>query len=152
MKLKAIIEIPKNNDQRWHLNFPRTAIENFGAIKDVIPVNGGKMPVAYGYLDNIFNNEEDSEDHEKENLDVIVFSNKVFDIGEDVDVVPFGMIIREDGDHKILSADDTVTFDRWEDVPQEEKDLIMNFFGYKSAIKSIDSKIEAEKYITNSLV
>lgn len=150
MKLKAIIEIPKGNDQRWHLNFARTKIENFGPIKDVIPVNDGKMPVAYGYLENVFNHEETNEEGIKENLDVLVFSNKSFGIGESIDVAPFAMFVREDGDHKVISHDETFLLEKWEDIPLAERDLIIEFFGYKSKIKEIVDKEGTEEYIKSN--
>lgn len=148
MKLKAIIEIPKDNDQRWHLDYFSPEIKNFGPIKSVIPINDGKMPVAYGYIENVFNHEETNEDGIKENLDVLVFSNKDFGIGESIDVTPFAMFVREDGDHKVISRDETFPLEKWKDISLVERELLLEFFGYKSKIKEIVEKNKTEEYIT----
>ncbi len=146
MKLKAIIEIPKGNDRRWHLNYDKSAIEDFGLIKERIPVNDGVMPVAYGYL-------EDTENEaEKDNVDILVFSSKDFKIGEGVEVVPFGYIIRDDGDHKVFAVDGTMDYKSWSDIPKEEADLILKYFGYNHKIISIENADSAEEYITNTII
>jgi inorganic pyrophosphatase len=146
MKLKAVIEIPKGNDRRWHLNYTKTAIEDFGPIKEKIPVNDGIMPVAYGYLENTVNEEE------KDNVDVLVFSTKEYTIGEETEVTPFGYIHRDDGDHKILTVDKTVAYESWSDVPKEERDLILEYFGYNHKILSIENREVAEEYIKRTTV
>ena len=148
MKLKAVIEIPKGNDRRWHLNFKRTAIEDFGPIIERIPVNDGIMPVAYGYLEGTENKEENSE--VVENLDVLVFSKRNFIVGEKVDVEIFGCIKRADGDHKILATDETVSIEKWTDVPAGERELLLKFFGYNHLIISIEGRVETEKYVKKS--
>ena len=150
MKLKAVIEIPKGNERRWHLNFRKNAIEDFGPIKDRIPVNGGIMPVAYGYLEGTENREENSEVVEE--IDVLVFSKRNFAVGEKVDVEIFGCIKRADGDHKILASDETVSVEKLTDISAEERDLVLKFFGHNHPIISIEGKVEAEEYVKKSFV
>ena len=146
MELKAVIEIPKGNDRRWHLNYAKTATEDFGPIKEKIPVNDGVMPVAYGYLQNTEN------EAEKDNVDVLVFSTKDFAIGEEASVVPFGYLHRADGDHKVLAADDTVSYEKWSDIPVVERELIFAFFGYNHKIEKVEDKEAAEEYINRASV
>src|SRR4051812_16727059 len=124
MQLKAIIEIPKGNDRRWHLNYGRTAIEDFGPIKEKIPINDGIMPIAYGYIEGAMNRDE------KDNVDVLVFSNTNFGIGDPVEVTPFGYFKRSDKDHKVLATDGTTAIKEWNDVEEKERNLILEFFGY----------------------
>src|SRR3989344_6742055 len=139
MKLKAVIEIPKGNDRRWHLDYDKTAIIDCGPIIEKIPINGGIMPVDYGYLEGTENIEEKSEVIEE--VDVLVFSNKNFSVGEKVEVTVLGCIRRSDGDHKILAADETILIKKWEDVPDKEKELILEFFGYNHPITAIEGQL-----------
>ena len=150
MKLKAVIEIPKGNDRRWHLHYDKTTIIDCGSIIERIPVNGGIMPVAYGYLEGTENKEENSE--EIENIDVLVFSKRNFIVGEKVDVEIFGCIKRADGDHKILASDESVLIEKWTDVSDEERELVLKFFGYNHPIILVEGKTEAEEYVKKSFV
>ena len=144
MKINAVIEIPKGDNRRRHLNYAQTAIEDFGPIKDVIPVNDGVMPVAYGYLLGTLNKDE------KDNVDVIVFSSSEFDVGDKVEVEPFAILRRADNDHKILATDETMGITLWEDVKKEERDLLLEYFGYKHPITAVENKQSAEEYIRTS--
>lgn len=143
--MKAIIEIPKGNDRRWHLNYARTAIEDFGPIKDKIPVNDGIMPVDYGYLEGTENKDE------KDNVDVLIFSSRRFNVGDSVEVEPFGLIRRSDKDHKVLAADNTSSIKTWNDVPLPERELILEYFSYNHPILGVESKESSEAYIRGSL-
>lgn len=82
----------------------------------MIPVNEGKMPVAYGYLEGIFNLEEKEENSHIDFLDVLVFSSKEFLVGEEASVEVLGILTREDGDHKIVAFDKTYPVRSWEDI------------------------------------
>ena len=144
MKINAVIEIPKGDNRRRHLNYAQTAIEDFGAIVDVIPINDGVMPIAYGYLEGTLNKVE------KDNVDVIVFSSNTFQVGEKVLVEPFAILRRSDDDHKILATDETMKITAWEDVKKEERDLLLEYFGYKHPITAIEDKRSAEEYIRTS--
>jgi len=146
MKIDAVIEIPKGNNRRWHLNYAKTAIEDFGPIKEKIPVNDGVMPVAYGYLEGTKN------ESEKDEIDVLVFSNKKFEVGDRVNVRIFGCIKRSDGDDKILAHDDTTSFESWEDVSPKDKKLILEYFGYNHHIESVEEVAIAEAYVNKSLI
>ena len=144
--MKAIIEIPKGCDRRRHLNYAKTAIEDFGPIKEKIPVNDGIMPVAYGYLEGVENKDE------KDNVDVLVFSKKEFATGESVEVYPFALIKRSDKDHKVLATDDTISLKTWDDVPAEERDLLYAYFSHNHKIEKIEGKEGVDAYIKECLL
>ncbi len=143
---KAIIEIPKGDDRRRHKNYAGTAIEDFGPIKDKIPVNNGVMPVAYGFIVNTKNQEEGDE------VDVLVFSNKNFQVGEEVEIKPIGLIFRDDKDHKVIAVDDSVDYQNWQAVPSEEGSLIVEYFGYNHKIEAIEDTEKALEYLKSSSV
>ena len=48
--MKVIIEIPKGDDRRRHLKWDKSGFVDLGPIIEKIPVNGGIMPVDYGYI------------------------------------------------------------------------------------------------------
>ena len=115
MNYKAIIEIPKNCDRRIHMRYDGSGFEDFGPIKEKIPVNDGAMPVAYGYIVDAINKDE------KDNVDVLVFSNKEYKTGDEMDVTIFGLMNRDDGDHKILAVDATIDYKSFDDIPTKSK-------------------------------
>jgi len=56
------------------------------------------------------------------------------------------LLSREDKDHKIIATRvDDVRF--WDDIPEDEKDLIEKYFGYKSKIISIEGEERAIEMI-----
>ena len=77
--LKAIIEIPKGCDRRIHFSQEKNDFVDFGPIREKIPVNGGKMPVAYGFLEGIMNEKEEDE------VDVLIFSKKDLKTGDKIE-------------------------------------------------------------------
>lgn len=48
--IKVFIEIPKGDNRRMHLSRDKTHMLNLGPIKNVIPINNGVMPIAYGFV------------------------------------------------------------------------------------------------------
>ncbi len=143
MKYRAIIEIPKGSDRRIHMKYDGSGFEDFGPIKEKIPVNDGVMPIAYGYIENTINKTE------KDNVDIIVFSDREYKTGEKVEVEIIGLLNREDGDHKIIATDDSVFYTDFYEVPQQERDLILEYFSYNHKIK-IDDKNKALEYLAES--
>lgn len=141
MKYKAIIEIPKGSGRRIHMAYDNSGFIDLGLIKEQIPVNDGIMPVSYGYLSEAINKEE------KDNVDVIVFSTRQYATGDEAEVDIIGILTRRDGDHKIIAVDDSEKIGNFDDLPQEEKELILKYFGYKSEIVSVGSKEKAIEYI-----
>ncbi len=133
----ATIEIPKGCDRRIHMSYDKSGFIDLGSIKEQIPINEGVMPVHYGYINNTINKIEGDE------IDVLVFSNKDFKTGDQVEIKVIGMITRADGDHKIIAIDETVDDEVFNSLPEQEKKLILDYFGYKSPIISIDSKESA---------
>lgn len=141
MKYTAIIEIPKGSDRRIHMSYDNTGFIDLGPIKEQISINNGIMPVHYGYIENTINKIE------KDNIDVIIFSTSSYKTGDKAEIEIIGMLNREDDDHKVIAADDTVLINSFEEILLEEKELILKYFGYKSKIISIDNKEAALKYI-----
>ena len=114
---------------------------DLGVIKDQIPVNDGVMPVAYGYLLGYLNEKE------KDNVDALIFSTHEFKTGDKLEVEVFGMLVREDGDHKVLVKDASLSIDSFERIPLEQNQLILDYFGHKSKIQMIEQKTYAENYL-----
>lgn len=139
--MKAVIEIPKGCDRRIHLKFDKTEFEDFGPIKDKIPVNEGVIPVDYGFI---------ADTHTKENdeVDVLIFSNREFKTGDEVEVEVIGIIKRADGDDKVLAVDDSrPEIKTWLDISETERQLIEEFFSHHHKFLAIEGKTEAEDYI-----
>jgi inorganic pyrophosphatase len=146
MKYTAVIEIPKGCDRRIHLSDDGINFIDLGLIKKEIPINEGVMPVCYGYIENTIN------EIEKDNIDVIIFSNKSYNSEDKIKIEIIGMLNREDGDHKIIAVDDSISVKDFDDIDKEEKDLILKYFGYKSKIVSIDNKNKTLEYIQSCLI
>ena len=146
MEYKAIIEIPKGCDRRIHLSYDGVNFIDLGPIKDEIPVNDGVMPIHYGYIEGTLNKDEN------DNVDVIIFSNKEYKSEEKTEIKIIGILNREDGDHKVIGVDDSIDIRNFEEVSSEYKNLILNYFGYKSKIISTEDREIALNYVNDSLV
>jgi len=140
--MKAIIEIPKGDNRRRHLNNKKAEFVDLGSIKDVIPINDGVMPVDYGYIPETLNKKEEDE------IDVIILSKKKFIVGQEVKIEPVALIRREDGDDKVVAVDETrQSIKIWSDIPENERKLVEKFFSYHHKLVSIDGADEAKEYI-----
>jgi len=146
MKYKAIIEIPKGCSRRIHMPYDHSGFIDFGPIKDQIPVNDGIMPVHYGYIESTINKEEGDE------VDVIIFSSRSYKTGDTLDVEIIGLLTRQDGDHKLVAADESSKITDFRNILPGERDLILAYFGYKSEIISIDAKEAAPLYLQSCLL
>ncbi len=144
---RAFIEIPKGDDRRRHMKYDKSGLIDLGPIKDVIPVNNGIMPIHYGYVLDTINKKEDP----PEELDVLIFSKKQFQISDVIKIKPIAIIKREDNDHKIVATEEN-DLRGWKEIHDNEKELIKSYFGYKSKIVSIEGEKEAIDLIENSLV
>ncbi len=145
MNYIATIEIPKNSDRRIHKgNQPDNLgkFVDFGLISDKITANNGRMPLAYGFIENTTGS-----DGEGDEVDVTVFSEKEFKTEDSVAIIPFAMMMREDGDYKVLAHDETVTIDSWDHVPEEVQKILMEFNGFKLPIIEIKGKDETIAYL-----
>lgn len=147
----AVIEIPKGDDRRRHLNYAKTAFEDFGPIKDLIPINSGVMPIAYGFIKDTLNKEEGDKE---EQVDVLVFSDRQLTVAQELPIEPIALLELENKDHKVIARDleGQINYQTWEEVPNEEKELLFKFFGYKSPIEAIKDRKVAVQYLKNSLV
>jgi len=146
MRYLAVIEIPKGSDRRVHMSHDKSGFIDFGPIKEQIPVNDGVMPVCYGYIDNTLN--KDDED----NVDVIIFSRRHYGTGDKVLVEIIGMLNREDEDHKLIAIDDSIEIKNFTEIEENERNLILEYFGYKSKISSIDPKEVAIEYLHDCII
>jgi inorganic pyrophosphatase len=147
MKYFAIIEMPKGETRRIHLSYNKSeGFIDLGPIKEQIPVNDGVMPVHYGYIENTLNSEDD------DNVDVLIFSSLNYKTGDKVEIEIIGMLNRKDGDHKVIATDTSISINDFSEVPKDEQKLILDYFGYKSEIISIDEKAKAFEYIEKSLI
>lgn len=145
MKYKAVIEIPKGCDRRIHLSYDGINFIDLGLIKKEIPINDGVMPVHYGFIENTINKVE------KDNVDVIIFSNRSYKSEDKIEIEIIGMLNREDGDHKVIAIDDSLNIKSFDDIDKEDKKIILEYFGYKSKIISVDNIELALKYVNESI-
>lgn len=141
MKYSAVIEIPKGCDRRIHLSYDGINFIDLGLIKEQIPINDGVMPIHYGYIENTTN------EIEKDNVDVIVFSNNNYNSEDKVEIEIIGMLNREDGDHKVIAVDSSLKIQSFDEIADDERSLILAYFGYKSAVISIDDKSKTIAYL-----
>ncbi len=143
----AVIEIPKGDDRRRHLSFAKDGFVDLGPIKDVISINDGVMPVHYGYIENTKNAAEGDE------VDVLILSKKQFGVGNKVNIFPIALLLRDDGDDKIIAVDDEHSpLKAWEDVPEKDRALILEFFGYNHKIVEIEDADTAEAYLKKNQI
>jgi len=142
--MKVIMEIPKGDDRRRHFKFDKTGFIDLGPTKDVIPVNDGIMPVHYGYIPGTLNEKEGDE------IDVLVLSNNVTIVGQEIEVEPIALIKRADGDDKVVAVDATRKLIKsWDDIPDDERKLIEEFFSYHHKFLSIEGAKAASDYVKN---
>lgn len=150
MKYIATIEIPKESTRRIHKgNQPHNMgiFEDFGPISDKITANNGRMPLAYGFINDTTSG--DSIYKYPDEIDVMVFSNNEFKTADTVEIFPFAMMVREDGDYKVLAHDETMSINSWDAVPTEMQKTLMEFNGFKLPIIEIKGKEETIAYIEN---
>ena len=145
MDYTAVIEIPKGTDRRVHAARDKNGFVDLGPILEHVPVNKGVMPVHYGYIPETLNPDDEDE------VDVIVFSNKTYTTGDVVEIKILGMLVRADGDNKVIARDDSVSDTVFEDILDSERKLIVDFMGYTSAVISIQEREEAVKYLKSCL-
>lgn len=138
----AIIEIPKGSDRRIHFSTEENDFVDFGSIKERIPINEGKMPINYGFLEGIINEKEGDE------VDVLVFSKKELKTGDKIEVEPIALILRDDEDDKIVAVDGTIkNIEGWLDVSEDERRLILDYFGFRHRIILVEESEKAIEYI-----
>lgn len=150
MKYIATIEIPKNSDRRIHKGYEdhiKGQFVDFGPISDKITANGGRMPVAYGYIEGTLGN-----DGVPDEIDVMVFSNNELKTQDSVEVFPFAMMVRQDGDYKVLAHDETVSYNSFDEVPTEMQKILMDFNGFKLPIVEVKDKEAAILYLNENML
>jgi inorganic pyrophosphatase len=145
---RIAIEEPKGAKRRIHLDRSKGDKGKWldlGPIKRAIPVNGGAMPVAYGFV--IRTRTRDKETDFDEELDAILYSKKRFRIADIALGKPIATFRLQNMDHKVIFADDTCAVEKWADIPKRTRDLFIKFFGYKSRIMKIGDKQDAMRLI-----
>lgn len=145
MKIKVMIEIPKGLDRRIHMADDKSGFKDYGPIKEKIPINNGVMPVNYGYVENAINKTEG------DNVDVILLSNNKYVTGDEAEAEVIGLFNRDDGDHKIVAVDSSVIYKSFSKVPAQERELILDYFGYGHKI-IIKDEAEALEYLADCRV
>lgn len=153
MKYIATIEIPRNSDRRIHKgNQPHNMgiFEDFGPLIDKIKANDGKMPLAYGFINDTTSTDISYEYADE--IDVMVFSNREFKTEGSVEVFPFAMMVRQDGDYKVLAHDDTVSYNSFDEVPIEMQKILMDFNGFKLPIVEIKDKEATILYLDENMI
>lgn len=138
---KAIIESPKGDNRRRHFDKKKNRVIDLGPLKKAIPINNGIAPVNYGFIKNTFCKADGEE------IDVLLVSDNKLKIGEEVKIYPIALILRADGDDKIVAVDKSTKgkYKSWDDLPN--KDLIEKFFSYHYEFLSIKDSQKAYKYI-----
>lgn len=140
--MKAIIEIPKGDTRRRHMAYDKSGFIDLGPIREVIPVNGGIMPIHYGYILDTLNEKEGDE------IDALVLSDDKTEVGQEIEIEPISLIRRADGDDKIVAiSKSTKNIAKWNDIPEGERKLIENFFSYHHKFQSIENAESAKRYI-----
>ena len=139
---KAIIESPKGDDRRRHFDKKKNRVIDLEPLKDVIPINNGITPVSYGFIKNT-RCEADGDE-----IDVLLVSHNKLKIGEEVEIYPIALILRADGDDKIVAVNESTKrkYKSWDDLPN--KDLIEKFFSYHYKFLSIEDSKKAYQYIS----
>jgi inorganic pyrophosphatase len=154
--IEVYIEMPKGDDRRRHLSYDKTELLDLGPTKKVIPVNEGKMPIAYGFAIGTLQKDESAKNPDEipDEVDVLLYSYVEFKVGQKTKAVPIAFITREDDDHKVVAVDSTTKgkIKKWDDIPSKERDLILKYFGYKSPIKLIENAKVAVEYIKKNRV
>jgi len=144
MKYLVTIEMPLGCDRRIHLAFDKGGFIDCGPISDKITVNGGRTPVNYGYLLGVINGEEGDN---AEYVDALVISSKVYETGDTIMCAPFAMFMREDGDTKVLVSDGTISATEFTDLPTDQQQLLLDFYGTNSPIVSVESSTATSEYV-----
>lgn len=150
MKYIATIEIPKNSDRRIHKAHEehiKGQFIDFGLISDKISVNGGRIPLAYGFIENTLGT-----DGEPDEIDVMVFSENEFKTQDSVEVIPFAIMVRSDGDYKVLAHDNTIQINSWDSLSVEIQKILIDFNGFKLPITEIKNKEETILYLNNNML
>ena len=63
-------------------------------------------------------------------------------------IIPIALILREDGDDKIVAIDKTVeNIKEWDDVDEKERKLTLDYFGFRHKIISVKNSKSAIEYI-----
>jgi|JI10StandDraft_1071094.scaffolds.fasta_scaffold296920_2 inorganic pyrophosphatase len=150
MKYIATIEIPKNSDRRIHKGYEdhiKGQFVDFGPISEKITANGGRMPIAYGFINNTIGT-----DGLPDEIDVMVFSESDLKTEDTVEVIPFATMVRSDGDHKILAHDNTILYNSFNEIPAGMQKTLMEFNGFKLPIAEVKNKEETILYLNNNML
>ena len=142
-KYQAIIEIPEGDDRRRHFDKKQDKVVDVGPLKKAIPVNNGINPINYGFILNTKCPADNDE------VDVLVISDQKRKIGEQLEIFPIALILRVDGDDKIVATDLTTVnkYKKWQDISEEKRNLIQDFTSYHYTILSIGNSEKAKDYL-----
>lgn len=136
--------MPKGCDRRIHSSNSGPGFVDLGPLKEAIPVNNGIMPVHYGFIEGTLNKDDGDE------VDVLLFSERTFLTGDIAEARAIAVLKRTDNDHKVVAVDPTSSWQKWEDINETERGLVLDFFSSHHVIEVIDGSAEAESYIRQS--
>lgn len=147
MEVPVVIEIPRGDDRRRHLNkYNKSEFIDLGPMKDHIPVNEGRAPEHYGFIPGTHN------PHDGDEIDVIVYSERSAKVGEIVRTIPIALLKRSDNDEKVIAVETGSAVKEWEDLDETRRVLIMEFYGSHHPITSVEDQNAAEAYIRASTI
>ena len=147
MRVQAVIEIPKGDGRRRHARKEdKSTFVDLGAIAEKISVNKGIMPEHYGFIPKTWNEADGDE------VDIVILGERAYAVGETLEAVPFALLRREDGDEKIVAFASDEAGVTWEQLPEERKKLITDFFGSNSPVIAVEDAAAAEKYISSKVI
>jgi inorganic pyrophosphatase len=140
MHLNVMIEDPAGSTVRHHWN-----VETGTWIEEPHPQSNSPWPANYGYILDTRNPADDDE------LDILVLSTDPLQTGQRVEVRAVGVLLRPDGDDKVLGVllDDPLLghVTRFQDVPAERVQAIDTWFSEWSQIGQWRDEVAARARI-----
>lgn len=140
MQVSVMIEDPDGSTIRHHWNS-----ESGTWIEKPHPYSSRPWPANYGYILNTRNPADNDE------LDILVLSTDPLQTGQKVEVQAIGVLLRPDGDDKVLGVliDDPLLgqFSRFQDVPSQRVQAIDDWFSEWSQIGQWRDEIVARSRI-----
>lgn len=140
---KAIIESPEGDNRRRHFDKKRNRVIDIEPLKNVIPINNGIAPVSYAMILDTYCKADNEE------IDALIISDEKLKIGEEIDIYPIALLLREDNDNKIVAGDGSIAgkYKEWEDIPIKRRNLIKKFFSFHYKIYKVEDSNKAKEYL-----
>lgn len=136
-KLQALIEIPRDCRERYAWNEVKRAWVVSEALDVVCPENYGHIPKTIG---------EDGEP-----LDIVVLTDRPLLVGKPFVCRPLGILLRKDGDHKLLAV--PLNERRWktpDDIPNWRRIRLEAFLTIASPLTGYGDEEKALEVLTEA--